>query len=538
MSEADFETIHTSPGVQTPPPRTYLSAFMGGNTFGVPLPAQNINALPTESTATDQARNQEAEKPSTAITDEDAEEIDRLARWLEKKEMEQANKYNRTVTISPLPDSATVADILPRIRGGVDSCYVSEFEETRVAIVTFKRSADAITYAEFCAESPIWSLWTFEMSRPGVPFTWERRAKVHLYKAAPGIGTAWKRGDIPTEPQPVVSGSRCLVYVGCKPHEVTGIYRALGLQKSQHARDQVEGMWIDGPKRDNKGNPVSGRLHVWYTSVKAAQEAKCRVTCLEYEYDPCSDSPEKLLLHLDEGDEVPIFRHHEPFVNLIELDQKTIITGVYEGIVDPSQAYWRCRAAAQLMPDATASLAARLQWSLQTNSGPNMMSTMPGTYQPREIIPPPAALSDPFLESQPISTGLAPPVTTSYRLGVIDQNNVPAKYQPFAASRAVPRGHHISPLEDYVARSQERQALGFPPYYIPSQDEALFHSIQPHGPFSSDPNHSNDRVSTAGVIGDAARNTNTNTTNKYSNLGGVNINPQSGRQPRSGFYDS
>lgn len=512
---------------------------MGGNTFGVTLPpAQNTDAPTTEATATNKARNQDVQKPSTAITDEENEEVDRLARWLEKKEMEQANKYNRTVTISPLPDSVTVADVLPRIRGGVDSCYVSEFEENRVAIVTFKLAADAITYAEFCAESPIWSLWTFEMSRPGVPFTWERRAKVQLHKSAPGMGSAWKPGDIPTNPHPVVAGSRCLVYKGCKPHEVATIYRTLGLQKSQHQRDQVEGMWIDGPLRDAKGDPVRGNLHVWYTSIKAAQEAKMRVTSLEFEYDPCSNSPEKLLLHVDEGDEVPVFRHHEPFVNLIELDQKSILTGVYEGIVDPAQAYWRSRAAPRPVPDVTAGLGARLQWSLQNNSGPSAMSTIPGAHQLHESFPPPAALSDPFLETQTIATGLAPP-QISYRLSVIDQSNVPEKYQPFAASRAVPPGHHISPLETYVARSQERQALCFPPYHTTSQNEALYRSIQPHGPFSSAADTSNDRTGTVGVIGDAARGINsTNTTNKYSNLGGANINPQSGRQPRSGFYDS
>lgn len=81
---------------------------------------------------------------------------------------------------------------------------------------------------------------------------------------------------------------------------------------------------LDGPVRDQNGDPVRGNLHVWYTSIKAAQEARVRVMSLEFEYDPFSDSPDKLLLYLDEGDDVPIFRHHEPFVNLIELDQNSI----------------------------------------------------------------------------------------------------------------------------------------------------------------------------------------------------------------------
>lgn len=66
----------------------------------------------------------------------------------------------------------------------------------------------------------------------------------------------------------------------------------------------------------------------------------------EFEYDPCSDSPEKLMLHLDEGEEVPIFRHHEPFVDLFELNEKTILVGILGGAIDidPINASWRCRA--------------------------------------------------------------------------------------------------------------------------------------------------------------------------------------------------
>lgn len=543
MSEADFEPIHKSSRVQTPPPREYLSAIMDGNTIKIALPAGNIDALATEETAVNQAYHQEAQQPLKTISDEEAEEAARLAQWLEKKEMEQANKYNRTVTISPLPDSATVADVLPRIRGGVDSCYVSQFEETRVAVVTFKLAADAITYADFCKETPIWGLWTFEISRPGVPFTWERRAKVQLYKAAPGMGSVWNRADIPTEPRTLVlAGSRCLVYKGCKPHEVAGIYRALGLQKSQHQRDQVEGMWLDGPVRDQKGDPVRGNLHVWYTSIKAAQEARGRVTSLEFEYDPCSDSPDKLLLYLDEGEDVPVFRHHEPFVNLIELDQKSILTGISEGFVDPIQAYWRCRAPLRAVPDAMADLTARLQWSLQTNSGQAMMPTVTGTYQAPDVILPPAGLSDPFLETQPIVTGLAPQPHTqgasSYRLARVDQN-IPIKYQPFGASRTVPPGRHPSPLETYIARTQERQALGFPPYHSTNQNDVVYRHTHTRPLSSLTGVFNNDGGGNIGGIADSVLSTDRTTTNKYSNLGVVNNNnPQSGRQPHSGFYDS
>ncbi|KKY35298.1 hypothetical protein UCDDA912_g04718 [Diaporthe ampelina] len=481
----------------------------------------------------------ETQQLAPITADEDNEDAGRLSRWLEQRELEKNNKYNRTVTISPLPDTATVADVLPRIRGGVDSCYVSQFEETRLAVVTFKLPADAITYAEFCAETPIWNLWTFEISRPGVPFTWQRRAKVELFKSAPGMVSVRERGDIPTAPRTVVlAGSRCLVYNECKPHEVVGIYRALGLHRSQHQRDQVEGMWLDGPVRDHQGNPIHGNLHIWYTSIKCAQEAKVRVQALDYEYDPCSDSPEKLLLHLDEGDEVPVFRHHEPFINLLELHQKTLLTGISEGIVNPVYAYWRCRAPVQAALDDMTSLAGRLQWSLQSNAGPAMMPTFPTTYQQPAVIPPPSALSDPFLDSRPIAKGFPPQPqsrggTTAYTLGRLD-SNIPINYQPFAAGRAVPPGHHLSPVETYVARTQERQALGYPPYFRTGQNELPYYSVQPPRSLTSGTNNSSHGIGTLDGMGEHA---DMNTTNKYSNLGGYN-NPQSGRQPRSGFYDS
>ncbi|KAL1857396.1 hypothetical protein Daus18300_010369 [Diaporthe australafricana] len=82
----------------------------------------------------------------------------RVELWLDQSQLEQDAKRNRIVTISPLPEYITVADILPRIRGGIESCIMSRFEETSVAVITFKRATDAITYTEFCAETPVWGL--------------------------------------------------------------------------------------------------------------------------------------------------------------------------------------------------------------------------------------------------------------------------------------------------------------------------------------------------------------------------------------------
>lgn len=499
---------------------------MHGTSFALPSSPDDLAGLFNDTVNMNSTRIQQEQQSFANKHDEEVDEHDRFTRWLEKTQMEQEKKYNRTVTILPLPDSLTVADVLPRVRGGVESCYISQFEENRVAIVTFKLPADAITYTEFCAETPIWGLWTFQISRPGVPFTWERRAEVKLYKAAPGMGTVWDRGDIPVEPRTVVlAGSRCLVYKECKPHEVAGIYRALDLHKSQHQKDQVEGMWLDGPVRDQNGAPVYGNLHVWYTSTRAAQEAKLRVVQLEYEYDPCSDSPEKLILNLDDPEEVRIFRHHEPFVDLLALDSKSLLTGAFEGIIDPVQTYWQCRALLSSIPDTD--FTGRLQWSL------NNLQT--------GVLAPPAPLSDPFSDTRLTATGLRINSITnyalhqpntdpaSYSLGGISRN-IPSLCQSFSANRNVPPDYHLSPLEAYVARTQERQALGFPPYSGAHHTERPYRAIVPPSNFAN--NNSSSGIGSINTGGNCY-----NPNNNYSNLGGRN-NPQSGRQPRSGFYDS
>lgn len=160
------------------------------------------------------------------------------------------------------------------------------------------------------------------------------------------------------EPRTVVpagSRSRSLMYKDCKPYQVPE--EGLGLQKSKHQRDQLEGMWLDGPVRGHNGQ-LYGNLHVWYTSIRGAQEAKSRITALEFEFDPCSRGPENLMLYLDESNEVPIFRHHEPFVNLVALDENSILRGACQGMINVAQAYWRFRAPMWPTPDNMTSIAA------------------------------------------------------------------------------------------------------------------------------------------------------------------------------------
>lgn len=79
-----------------------------------------------------EADNKQIHQPSTVIGDNNSDEQIRFACWLEQSQLEQDSKRNRIVTISPRPNSITVADILPRIRSGVESCFISQFEQTRV----------------------------------------------------------------------------------------------------------------------------------------------------------------------------------------------------------------------------------------------------------------------------------------------------------------------------------------------------------------------------------------------------------------------
>ncbi|KAL1868910.1 hypothetical protein Daus18300_005746 [Diaporthe australafricana] len=448
MSKAGFDGIAPSPPARAPSSEEFPPARASGDTIPFPLLSDSMAALdididaitsdavvgqhtdatdapdaPTHQAqqmsagATNATASQQAQQASTVSGSNDSEEQIRFAQWLEQCQLEQDNKRNRIVTISPLPDYVTVADVLPRIRGGIESCIISRFEETSVAVITFKRATDAITYTEFCAETPVWGLWTFPMSRLGVPFTWERRSKVALYTAAPGLGSSWKPTDIPVELRNVLpAGSRCLVLKGCKPHQVPGVYRGLGLHVSQHQKDQLEGMWLDGPVRGENGQ-VYGNLHVWYTSIKGAQEAKSRIPGLEFEFDPCSRSPEDLMLHYDETTKVPVFRHHEPFVNLLTLDEQTILRGASVGMVNVAQAYWLSRGPMMPASENTTSVAGRLQQSLQTNGGVQSYqyptAASPGQLplpiqSPNVFYPPSAGVPGPFLDHRHLAPSLQP----------------------------------------------------------------------------------------------------------------------------------
>ncbi|KAL1854942.1 hypothetical protein Daus18300_011262 [Diaporthe australafricana] len=76
--------------------------------------------------------NKQTQQPSTVIGTNNSDEQIRFARWIEQSQLGQDSNRNRIVAISPLPDYITVADMLPRIRGSVESCSISQFEQIRV----------------------------------------------------------------------------------------------------------------------------------------------------------------------------------------------------------------------------------------------------------------------------------------------------------------------------------------------------------------------------------------------------------------------
>jgi hypothetical protein len=305
------------------------------------------------------------------------------------------NRSNRTVRISPIPEDVTASDILPRIRGGVESCLISQFQNNRTAVVTFKRHDDAVRYVEFCAKPWVWRLWTFRVSRDGSSIAWEQRAKVEISQPPPGVARYLHGAGIPLrkeilQPPPDYNPKadcRCIKFEGRKPDDVPFIYRALGFPISQHQRDQVESMWFDGLVREYRGDPIYGDLHIWFTSIKAAHEAEDRWAPyvmahgeLTYEPDPCSEPVESLVLRPDEveGNGVAIARHYEPYINLIELNY-TILSGALRGILDLAEAqpHLPTRAPASQILSGPPNLNARLQYSLQSHFG----GTSP-PYQP------------------------------------------------------------------------------------------------------------------------------------------------------------
>ncbi|KUI66904.1 hypothetical protein VM1G_02232 [Cytospora mali] len=209
------------------------------------------------------------------------------------------NQYGSVVVISPLPEAITKRDILCRIRGGkVLSCILSNFCGSPLAIVTFQNPVSAQHYVEFCAEPLHKGLWTFPSGPDFIPFSHvDMVSEVNNYDDAPGLGVIWKSEEIPglLKAYPV-STTRCLFLENCHVERVTQVWAKLGLNNSEHLRNQLDDMWLEKPKSDAAAGQASGTLHIWYSDIKSAIQAQQRYPGLKYEEDPCSEMPQDTLI--------------------------------------------------------------------------------------------------------------------------------------------------------------------------------------------------------------------------------------------------
>lgn len=267
------------------------------------------------------------------------------------------SQYASGVIISPLPDSTTKRDVLCRVRGGkVLSCLLSKLGDTLLAVVTFQDPASARHYVDFCAESFNKDLWTFHASPESVSSSHVEMMTSHvsIYTDAPGLGAIWLREDIPGTLKAYPSTTtRCLYLEDCSVERVAGIWARLGLAGSEHLRDQLEDMWLDGPRWNEATGETSGKLHVWYSGIKAALEAQRRCPGLQFETDPCSIMPAEAFIlgpgnctphykHSPEG--VYIDHHSYPFPSLLDLHRTSVLHGVAQGILDPYEVFLGIRA--------------------------------------------------------------------------------------------------------------------------------------------------------------------------------------------------
>ncbi|KUI60940.1 hypothetical protein VP1G_08157 [Cytospora mali] len=271
--------------------------------------------------------------------------------------------YGGVVVISPLPKSITKRDILCRIRGGkVMSCILSNFRGSPLAVVTFQNPVSARHYVEFCAEPLNKGLWTFPSGPDFIPFSnGDNISKVNIYNIAPGLGVTWNSEDIPgfLKAYPATT-TRCLFLENCHVERVTQVWVKLGLNNSEHLRDQLDDMWLERPKSDAAAGQPSGTLHIWYSDIKSAIQAQQRYPSLKYEADPCSEMPQDtLILSADKIDDelghdreqspmnVPadVYPHYHsfPFISLLDLYKSSELDGVFKGLLDPYEAFWCIR---------------------------------------------------------------------------------------------------------------------------------------------------------------------------------------------------
>lgn len=264
-------------------------------------------------------------------------------------------QYGSLVVISPLPKCITKRNILCRVRGGkVLSCILSKLHGSSVAIVMFGHPNFAQHYVEFCAEPVNKDLWTFVSDPGSIPFSHVKMtAHVKVYNNAPGLGVTWFHEDIPGFLKSyAASTTRCLYLEKCNVERVIKIWHQLGLAGSEHLRNQLDDMWLDGPEWNAAAGKDCGNLHIWYTDIKSAIEARRRCPDLKHETDPCSVMPDRAFIlgpdaakdgsgHSSEG--IYVDYHSYPIVSLLDLHKASVLEKVFRGVLSPYEVFWGIR---------------------------------------------------------------------------------------------------------------------------------------------------------------------------------------------------
>lgn len=225
----------------------------------------------------------------------------------------------RNVVITKLPPDVTKTFILQRIRGGkVANCCLTKFkgrdmaDEEKIAVVTFEDPQSAEDYVNFLHGEQAQSVWKWSAAAPiaGDHEAGYKSAEVMRYT---------KMAEVPLTGLPSISmgyqhpqtlpATRCLVVSPCPFNKLQKIWNDLDLPRllsSHHYRSQIEDIWFDG-YTDAAKKVTPGTLHIRYTSIQMAVDAKTRVMRkpwavappgnppptehpLRYEADPCDSA--------------------------------------------------------------------------------------------------------------------------------------------------------------------------------------------------------------------------------------------------------
>lgn len=222
-----------------------------------------------------------------------------------------SRRFHRSVVISGLPRRLDIRDVLCRVRGGLlTNCFTSIGPSTsgdkkeHFAILIFENSGDAASYTGFVQDAFEKDIWAFPSSDEELESKDEHKHKIAEIQyltdlAILGMSFETDPISIPLAPRVIMPGStRCLVIKSCPIIMIEQIFRdlrLLPLLQMQYFRSQMEDIWIDNFIRDARGRSALVDLHIWFTNINAAVDAKITLAGrfsvsanLRFEPDPCA----------------------------------------------------------------------------------------------------------------------------------------------------------------------------------------------------------------------------------------------------------